>query len=270
MIMQWTVERLRRSASVPMLATALLLAAGSAWARDQDRSPANDSNAGERAETPRAEPQESPSEPPPQAPEPPSASPAEPPPSAEPSTPPSDSGSGDDSSSGSSGHTAIPTGPDDHGHGPNRQPPTQHGGGHGHGSGGGVVDDGYVDGDSVYNPSFPYPGGPYPGGPYQGGPYYGGGHSSREDMGALDLDISPGRAQVYLDGQYIGTVDDFDGWPKYLWLPADTYDLVFYLDGYQTLGREMTVRPALVIDMDDRLQPGRSIRPEDFSLEPGQ
>jgi hypothetical protein len=83
-------------------------------------------------------------------------------------------------------------------------------------------------------------------------------------MGALDLDISPGRTQVFLDGQNVGTVDDFDGWPQYLWLPRGTYDLAFYLDGYKTLARQVSVYPGLVIDMDDHLQPGASTRPEDL------
>jgi hypothetical protein len=83
-------------------------------------------------------------------------------------------------------------------------------------------------------------------------------------MGALDLDIKPSRARVFLNGQPIGKADDFDGWPRYLWLPAGTYDLVFSLDGYQTIGRRMTVHRALVVDMDDHLRPGPSVRPEDF------
>jgi len=247
MIMQWTVERLRGSGSVSLLAAALLLVAAGVWA-----SPPDDSNAGER-ETPRAEPQESHSEPPPQAPSEPSS----------PDTPPSDSGAGDDSSRGSAGDTAVPTGPDERGQGPNRQPPTHHGGGHGHG--GGVADDG-SSGEDVYDNSqgaYSLPA-PSPGGYL----FHGGGRHKRDDMGALDLDISPGRAQVFLDGQRIGTADDFDGWPKYLWLPEGTYELVFYLDGYQTFGRRMTVQPSLVVDMDDRLQPGRSILPEDFQPEP--
>jgi hypothetical protein len=86
----------------------------------------------------------------------------------------------------------------------------------------------------------------------------------RDEVGALDLDISPGRTQVYLDGQYIGTVDQYDGFPTYLWLDKGTYDIVFYLDGYKTLARQVSVYPGSVIDMDDRLEPGQSTRPEDL------
>ena len=55
-----------------------------------------------------------------------------------------------------------------------------------------------------------------------------GGAPGRSFLGALDLDLSPGRTQVYLDGQYLGIVDQFDGWPSYLLLPEGSYELVFW------------------------------------------
>lgn len=101
-----------------------------------------------------------------------------------------------------------------------------------------------------------------PYGVYGGG--YGRGYGDADDQGALDLDIWPGDTQVWLDGQYIGTVDDFDGFPTYLWLEKGTYDLVFYRDGYQTLARQYSIYPGLTIDVGDRLTPGPSVRPEDL------
>lgn len=99
-------------------------------------------------------------------------------------------------------------------------------------------------------------------------PYYyprGGGYYDRDEMGALDLDVSPGRTEVYVDGQRLGSVDDYDGWPRYLWLPRGTYDVVFYLDGFQTIARQITVYPGSVIDIDDRMEPGASKRPEELA-----
>lgn len=84
------------------------------------------------------------------------------------------------------------------------------------------------------------------------------------DMGALDLDLSPESAQVYLDGQVIGTADDFDGFPSYLWLPKGTYDLVFYKDGFQTIARQYSIYPGVVIDVEDTMARGTSVRPEDI------
>lgn len=117
-----------------------------------------------------------------------------------------------------------------------------------------------------YPYGYPYGYGPY--GEGYGYPYAGGGggydHSSRDDMGALDLDISPGDTEVYVNGEKLGTVDDYDGWPQYLWLPKGTYDIVFFREGYKTLARQVSVYPGLVIDMDDRLEHGQSILPQDL------
>jgi hypothetical protein len=87
----------------------------------------------------------------------------------------------------------------------------------------------------------------------------------RDAMGALDLDVSPGRTEVYVDGQRLGTVDEFDGWPRYLWLPKGTYDVVFYLDGYKTLSRQISVYTGSVISVDDEMEQGASTRPEDLA-----
>jgi len=93
---------------------------------------------------------------------------------------------------------------------------------------------------------------------------YGDGYHNRQEQGALDLDLSPADTQVYLNGQYVGVVDDFDGWPQYLWLDPGTYDIVFYREGYKTLARQVTIYRGLVIDWDDKLEHGPSIRPEDL------
>ncbi|HXU44564.1 MAG TPA: PEGA domain-containing protein [Thermoanaerobaculia bacterium] len=108
--------------------------------------------------------------------------------------------------------------------------------------------------------------GPYYGG-YGGYGYGGYGRYDSDggpDQGALDLDVAPGDTQVFLDGQNIGTVDDYDGFPRYLWLEKGTYDLVFYREGYQTLARQYSIYPGLVVDVSDRLVPGQSIRPQDL------
>jgi hypothetical protein len=190
-----------------------------------------------------------------------------------PSSPPSapSASSGGSSSSSDSGRTAHPTSPGDNE--PHRQPPSRGSRGH-HGGGfygGSYYPYGYY-GPYGFWPGFSwwwggwwgwdYPYYPY-GGYYEHGQpgYYGRGG----DGGALDLDVSPGRTEVYLDGQYIGKVDAFDGWPRYLWLPKGTYDLVFYLDGFKTLSRQVTVYPGSVIDIDDRMEPGESVRPENIA-----
>jgi len=106
--------------------------------------------------------------------------------------------------------------------------------------------------------SYPYPYG-YP--QYGGGVYPHGGAA----LGALDTDVWPARAQIWIDGRYVGFVDQFDGFPRFLWLEKGTYDVVFYLEGYRTLARQYTVYPGLVIDVEDRLEPGESIHPTELA-----
>ncbi len=103
----------------------------------------------------------------------------------------------------------------------------------------------------------------YPGYPWGAGVYsYPG--EGRAELGALDLDLRPEKTQVYLDGHLIGVADDFDGWPRYLWLEKGTYDLVFYHEGFQTIARQYSVYPGVVIDVEDAMVPGEATRPEDL------
>lgn len=151
-----------------------------------------------------------------------------------------------------------------------------HHGGHGGHYGGGYYGGHYGRGyygypwyGSYWGLSYGYPWGWWPGyygvyaSPHYRG-YYGGGYYDEAQMGALDLDVSPGRTEVHLDGQFLGTVDAFDGWPQYLWLDKGTYDLVLFLDGYRTVAKQITVYPGVVFDVGDRLEPGESVRPQDL------
>ncbi len=83
------------------------------------------------------------------------------------------------------------------------------------------------------------------------GPYNVYGPSSR--WGVIDTDISPEEAHVYLDGRYIGTADDFDGNPDYLYLRPGHYRIEFRLEGYETLVREVDSRPGMFVDYKDKL-----------------
>jgi hypothetical protein len=82
--------------------------------------------------------------------------------------------------------------------------------------------------------------------------------------GALDTDVSPERAEVWVDGQKVGVADNFDGFPDYLWLERGTYDVVFYLPGYKTIARQYSIYPGLVIDVGDRMERGESVHPLDL------
>lgn len=87
--------------------------------------------------------------------------------------------------------------------------------------------------------------------PYYG-PYYGY-YSHPPAWAAVDTDVSPEEARVYLDGRYIGIADDFDGYPDYLYLKRGHYRLEFKLDGYETKTVEIDARPGTKLDIDDKL-----------------
>lgn len=85
-----------------------------------------------------------------------------------------------------------------------------------------------------------------------------------DDLGAIDFDVDPEDAEVYLDGEMIGIADNFDGFPSYLWLRKGTYDVVVYRPGYQTLARQVSLNPGEMVDFNDEMERGEAVRPEDL------
>ena len=123
-------------------------------------------------------------------------------------------------------------------------PPAGHpGGGH---TGGGTV----VVGGGYYGPYWgmgwgggwgPYWGGYWYGGPYWGYPYPYWGPGYDYNAAELRLEVKPKQAQVYLDGYYVGIVDDFDGTFERLRFKPGDHELVIYLEGYQTVRQNVRV-----------------------------
>jgi hypothetical protein len=102
-------------------------------------------------------------------------------------------------------------------------------------------------------------------GPYSRAPYRDRYYDGYNTTGALDIDVSPGKTEVWIDGRYTGTADDFDGFPQYLWLDRGVYDVVLFREGYKTIARQVTIRSGQVISMGDRMEPGDSVRPQDLA-----
>ncbi|HEY6147579.1 MAG TPA: PEGA domain-containing protein [Thermoanaerobaculia bacterium] len=100
----------------------------------------------------------------------------------------------------------------------------------------------------------------YPG--YYGygyGPYaYGYGYRGYRDAnwGSVKTDVDPEEARVYLDGKYIGTADDFDGWPDKLYLRPGHYRLEFRLSGYEPKVLDVDARAGQELKVDDKLHRG--------------
>jgi len=84
-------------------------------------------------------------------------------------------------------------------------------------------------------------------------------------LGALDLNVKPKKAQVFLNGHFIGVSDNFDGVPRLLWLKEGTYEVIFFKEGFQTVVREFLVLPGVKTNVKLHLQRGKSVPPEELT-----
>jgi hypothetical protein len=115
-------------------------------------------------------------------------------------------------------------------------------------SGGGI----YVPGGGYY-PGYgygyydPWGYGAYYGGFYD--PWYGGYPTypqatySSNDEGSLKLKIKPSEAEVYVDGYFVGIVDDFDGIFQSLHLDSGAHRIEVRANGYETLAFDVRITP---------------------------
>jgi len=86
----------------------------------------------------------------------------------------------------------------------------------------------------------------------------------RSGPGAIDFNVRPDRAEVWIDGEFVGLVDEFDGLPDFLWLPEGTYDVAVYLPGFETLARQISLNPGEINRFRDRMERGESRHPDDL------
>ena len=84
------------------------------------------------------------------------------------------------------------------------------------------------------------------------------GDASSAELGAVDLNVKPKNTQVYLNGHYIGVTDNFDGFPRQLWLEGGTHELTLLRPGSEPLVREFEIRPGVKLDVRHRMRPGSS------------
>ena len=116
---------------------------------------------------------------------------------------------------------------------------------------------------------FGYGWGPYWGwgGPY---PYPSGGvdmgAAMVSGMGAVDLNVKPNRADVWVDGRYYGEARDLDGNPSYLWLPDGGHRLQVYKGGFKVFDEQIDVRRGMKADLKIKLEPGEGTPP---GIKPG-
>jgi hypothetical protein len=81
--------------------------------------------------------------------------------------------------------------------------------------------------------------------------YYG--HGVAVEMGELRLRITPGEAQVYVDGVFVGVANDFTLPLRALKLEIGTYHVDLELPGYQTLSFDVRITPGRTVNYDGTL-----------------
>jgi hypothetical protein len=130
-------------------------------------------------------------------------------------------------------------------------------------------------GAGYYNPYYSYYGYPYSWGlgyglysgfgwnPYFGDPFdpgYGGygGYSSgvynTADQGHLKLKVKPRNAKVYVDGYFVGLVDQFDGAFQKLALNGGRHKVEVRADGFETAEFDVLITPDQTVTFQGELK----------------
>jgi hypothetical protein len=82
--------------------------------------------------------------------------------------------------------------------------------------------------------------------------YYGNEQSGR---GGLKLKVEPAFAEVYVDGYYMGTVDDFDGAFQRMDLEVGAHHIEIRAPGYQTIAFDVRIEYGDTVTYRGGLQP---------------
>jgi hypothetical protein len=114
----------------------------------------------------------------------------------------------------------------------------------------------------LYDPFFydPYMYGGGYGGGYGG--YYGGGYQGGSGRGAyghgatgsLRLKIKPREAQVYVDGYFVGEVDQFDGLFQRLTIDAGSHHIEIRSQGHQSIEFDVLIAPGETVTYKGELR----------------
>jgi hypothetical protein len=80
-------------------------------------------------------------------------------------------------------------------------------------------------------------------------------------VGALKLNVKPRKAEVFVDGEFVGQVRNFDGYPSLLWLEEGTHRITIYRGGFKSFEDEIEFTPGIVRSLKVRLLAGESEPP---------
>ena len=97
--------------------------------------------------------------------------------------------------------------------------------------------------------------------PYRS-PYYG--RWAYDTTGSARLQVTPRNAQVYVDGYFVGLVDDFDGNLQRLNVEAGEHEIQLYLEGHRTFTQKVLLvrgRTLKIVHVMQALGPGETAQP---------
>jgi hypothetical protein len=81
-------------------------------------------------------------------------------------------------------------------------------------------------------------------------PPHGWGRPLYDNTGSARIQVTPKNTEVFLDGYFVGLVDDFDGYLQRLHAPAGEHELTFYLEGYRTRREKVLFRPRATLRIE--------------------
>lgn len=81
---------------------------------------------------------------------------------------------------------------------------------------------------------------------------------------ALRFQVTPENTEIFLDGYYVGTVDDFDGVFQRLHVAPGEHDIELYVNGYRSVRQKILVQPGATFRVRytmEALKPGETPDP---------
>ena len=105
-----------------------------------------------------------------------------------------------------------------------------------------------------YYPPFMYDPWYYPFYPYGWYPPYAFGAGYLPDS-SMRLQVSPRQTEVFVDGYYAGTVDDFDGLFQRLRLDRGEHEITLYLQGYRAVRQSIYLQPGGTFRIRHTMEP---------------
>jgi len=86
-------------------------------------------------------------------------------------------------------------------------------------------------------------------------PYYGYGYPYYEGSASMRLEVQPKQTEVFIDGYFAGTVDDFDGFFQRLRLEPGEHDLELYLPNHRSVKQKIYLQPRGTFRVRHEMEP---------------